>query len=164
MKENNNVGYKLRMLHNQLHKRMEYGEAELTDNLTRMQKFTIGFLSHNKGREIYQKDIEAEFSISRATASNMLAVMERKDLIRREMVRHDARLKKIVLTEKAEQQLREIDKGITETEALLTKGMTGDDVRKLHQYLDLMIQNIVSAEEETTTRCCGCEKKDTGKN
>ena len=50
--------------------------------------------------EIYQKDIEQEFKVSRATASNMLQLMERKGLIVRESVSCDARLKKISLTRK----------------------------------------------------------------
>ena len=157
METKENVGYKIRLLHNQLHKRMEYNkkqsEAE-TGDLTRMQRFTIGYLHHNTDRDIYQKDLEAEFAISRATASNMLAVMERKGLIKRESVEHDARLKKLVLTEKAKQMNRQVEQAILETERLLTKGMSENDKRNLHRYLDQMIQNLVEEERKTTTISC----------
>ena len=157
MEKKENVGYKIRLLHNQLHKRMEYNkkqsEAE-TGDLTRMQRFTIGYLHHNTDRDIYQKDLEAEFAISRATASNMLAVMERKGLIKRESVEHDARLKKLVLTEKAKQMNRQVEQAILETERLLTKGMSENDKRNLHRYLDQMIQNLVEEERKTTTISC----------
>lgn len=162
MEKIENVGYKIRLLHNQLHKRMEYNnkrsEAE-TGDLTRMQRFTIGYLHRNTDREIYQKDLESEFAISRATASNMLAVMERKGLIKREPVEHDARLKKIVLTEQAKQMHRQVEVAIRETESLLTKGMSEDDKRNLHRYLDRMIQNLVEEEGNTTTISCEKENK-----
>ena len=152
-----NVGYKLRLLHNQIHKRMEYHKMQNefeSGDLTRMQRFTMGFLHSNSDREIYQRDLEAEFSISRATASNMLAVMERKGLIKREPVEHDARLKRLVLTEHAKQMQMQVKQDIRETEELLTNGMTEGDKQKLHHYLDMMIQNLVDGEGDTTTISC----------
>ena len=90
------IGYKIRLIHNQIHKRMEAKKQENEkEPLTGMQRWTLGFLRDHDGKDIYQKDIETEFSVSRATASNMLAVMERKGLVRRETVEHDARLKKL---------------------------------------------------------------------
>lgn len=157
MDKTENIGYKVRLLHNQLHKRMEYNkirsEAE-TGDLTRMQRFTIGYLHHNADRDIYQKDLETEFAISRATASNMLSVMERKGLIIRESVEHDARLKKLMLTEKAKQMHLQAEQVIAETERLLTRGMSEDDKVRLHGYLDLMIQNLAKEDLYTTTISC----------
>ncbi len=152
-----NVGYKLRLLHNQIHKRMEYQKSQNefdSGDLTRMQRFTMGYLHKNSDKEIYQRDIEAEFAISRATASNMLSVMERKGLINREPVEHDARLKKLVLTEQSMQMYRQVEQDIRETEELLTKGMTEGDKEQLHRYLDIMIQNLVGDIGDCTTICC----------
>ena len=153
-----NVGYKLRLLHNQLHNHIEHQKEQneyMIGDLTRMQRFTIGFLYHHSGKDIYQKDLETEFAISRATASNMLAVMERKGLIKREPVAHDARLKKLVLTERATQMHRQIQQDIMETEQLLTKGLNEDDKQKLNRYIDIMIQNLVGDTGEGTTISCG---------
>ena len=152
-----NTGYKIRLLHNQIQKHMEYRKAQNEYDccdLTRMQRFTLGFLNHNSEREIYQKDIEAEFAISRATASNMLAVMERKGLIKRESVEHDARLKKIVLTERAKRMHTQIRVDIMAMDEMLTRGMDEVDKQRLHQYLDIMIQNLVDEEGDTTTISC----------
>lgn len=60
------------------------------------------FLARNRGREIYQHTIEQKFCITRSTASRVLALMEKKGLIARESVEHDARCKRIVLTDKAD--------------------------------------------------------------
>ncbi len=46
-----------------------------------MRRWTLGYLNDHADTEIYQKDIEQEFKVSRATASNMLQLMERKGLI-----------------------------------------------------------------------------------
>lgn len=51
-------------------------------------------------RNIFQKDIEQEFSISRATVSNLVQLVEKKGYISREAISEDARLKKLVLTNK----------------------------------------------------------------
>ena len=92
IKRSETIGYKVRLLHNQIHKNMEAKRMENEDNLTGMQRWTLGFLKDHSDCEVYQKDIEEAFSISRATASNMLGVMERKGLIKRVAVSHDARL------------------------------------------------------------------------
>lgn len=162
MRKEENVGYKLRLLHNFIQKHMEYKKEKNvydTGDLTRMQQFIIGFLDYNSEREVYQKDLEAEFAISRATASNMLSVMERKGLIKREAVAHDARLKKLVLTESAKKRQQQIKHDILEMETLLTAGFSEDDKKNLHRYLDKMIQNMAEEDGDITTICCGRKKK-----
>ena len=37
------IGYKIRLLHNQIHKNMEAKRMENEDNLTGMQRWTLGF-------------------------------------------------------------------------------------------------------------------------
>ena len=117
IKRSETIGYKIRLLHNQLHKNMEAKREENEDNLTGMQRWTLGFLKDHADREVYQRDIEEAFSVSRATASNMLAVMERKGLIERAQVSHDARLKRLVLTDKAAALLDGAERYIREMEA-----------------------------------------------
>ena len=56
------IGYKIRLLHNQIHKRMEAKRQENEkEPLTGMQRWTLGFLRDHDGKDIYQKDIETEF-------------------------------------------------------------------------------------------------------
>ena len=78
MRHEDNVGYKMRLIHNRIHKQMEAKRIENEGNITGMQRWTLGFLNDRADTEIYQKDIEQEFKVSRATASNMLQLMERK--------------------------------------------------------------------------------------
>ena len=69
------------------------------DEVTMMHGWIIGYLYDNREKDIYQKDLEKKFSISRSTVTNILKRMESKGYIRREPVPEDARLKKLVLTE-----------------------------------------------------------------
>ena len=137
------IGYKIRLLHNQIHKRMESKRQENEkEPLTGIQRWTLGFLRDHDGEDIYQKDIETEFSVSRATASNMLAVMERKGLLQREAVAHDARLKKLVLTEKARALVDRSEQDMRDMEALLSKGLSETEIKNLKKYLDQMLLNL----------------------
>ena len=148
MGHHNTIGYTIRLIHNRVHKTMEAKRMENEGNLTGMQGWTLGFLRKNAARDIYQKDIEAEFSISRATASNMLACMERKGLIKRIAVEHDARLKKIVLTEKADRIVERADTDMREMEQKLIEGMSERDVAEFHRLLDLVMKNISVGKED----------------
>lgn len=155
MKRSSTVGYKIRLIHNQIHKRMEAKRQENEEGLTLtgMQRWTMGFLVDHEGEDIYQRDIEAAFSVSRATASNMLQVMERKGLIKRVSVEHDARLKKLLLTEDARSMLERVERDVNEMEEMLIKGMTKEEVAVLMGYLDRIIGNLDINQENCHTRC-----------
>lgn len=152
------VGYKIRLLHNQLHKNMEARREENGDDLTGMQRWTLGFLRDHQNQNVYQRDIEEAFAVSRATASNMLSVMERKGLIERVAVEHDARLKKLVLTERAVNMLEHVERDILNMEARLTDGMSPGDVAQLLKYLDQMLWNL-GVGPDGHPRCCSLHNK-----
>lgn len=158
MVHHDTIGYRIRLIHNQIHKQMEAKRLKNEGNLTGMQRWTMGFLRSHKDRDIYQRDIEAEFSISRATASNMLATMEKKGLIRREAVAHDARLKKLVLTEHAERMVDQAEQDVKEMEEHLVMGMTEEEIQTFRRLLDHVLENLSVQKPDDTTRCCGSEK------
>lgn len=136
------VGYKIRLIHNRIHKTMEAKREANQDDLTGMQRWTIGFLKEHETEEIYQRDIEAAFSVSRATASNMLSVMERKGLIERLSVAHDARLKKLVLTPKATNLLERAQADVREMEETILRGMSQEEILAFKTALDRIMVNL----------------------
>lgn len=77
----------------ELYNRKEFQECSL------MNMWVSDFLFDMQKEEkiVFQKDIEAEFSINRATASKMLSLMEKKKLIKRTSYANDSRLKQIEL-------------------------------------------------------------------
>ena len=91
----------LMCLSNLIRRRLDGARAERGDTMTPMHGFIIGYISRNRGRDVFQRDIEEKFSYRRSTASTVLGLMEEKGLIERVPVSYDARLKKLVLTEKA---------------------------------------------------------------
>ena len=65
---------------------------------TGVQGWIIGYLYENRGKEVFQRDIQAQFSIRRSTVTGILQLMEKNGLITRSSVERDARLKKLELT------------------------------------------------------------------
>lgn len=142
MEHREHIGYKLRILHNSIGKRMEAKKEKNGEGLTGMQRFLIKFLRMHEEEEICQKDLETCFSMSGATVSNMLQTMEKRGLIVRVQEKHDARRKRIVLTERARELSEAARRDVAEMEAALTRGMTEEEIRELKHYLDRMIENI----------------------
>ena len=87
-------------------KHSPFSMAERTGSISHMHipimhGWIIAYLYHNCERDIFQRDIETRFSIRRSTVTGILQRMEKSDLITREPVTYDKRLKKIILSEKS---------------------------------------------------------------
>ena len=95
-----------------------------------------------RGTDVFRGDIEAEYKISRPSVTSVLNTMEKNGYIRRESVPKDARLKKLVLTEKALQTEREMYSKIIEFEKALIQGISPDEIEQLWTVLDKIIGNI----------------------
>lgn len=112
------------------------------DTITGNNGWIIGYLSANAERDIFQKDIESHFTITRSTASKVLRLMEEKGLIQRKPVAHDARLKKIILTDKA-LGIRSLMREDTERlEHTLIQGFTKEELQTLYSYIQRMKENM----------------------
>lgn len=69
------------------------------DNVSGVNSFIMLYIYKNSDKDIYQKDIENEFGITRSTASNIISLMEKKNFVIRESVDSDLRLKRLVLSD-----------------------------------------------------------------
>ena len=65
----------------------------------------------------------------RSTATNMLQLMERNGLLRRERVPYDARLKRLTLTDKARSLHNEIRGYVTQTETVMRRNISKEDMQ-----------------------------------
>ncbi len=123
------IGMELRALHNLMKRRAETSTAHSdVRELTGTHGYVLGYLAHHRDREQYQRDIEVAFSIRPSTATVILQTMEQNGLITREPAVHDARLKRIVLTEKALALHRRIQAEHDETERLLRENLTAEEL------------------------------------
>ena len=119
--------------------------AEVRRDVTPVQSHIVGYLYHNRERALYQRDVEAEFSIGRATASKLLTAMERNGLIRRSAVAGDARLKRLELTDKALAHMEQIRIGLEQLEDRVTRGMTEEEKATLIRLLQKVERNAEDA-------------------
>lgn len=109
----------------------------IDDNLTVSQAYVIDFVyMEGKHRDIFQKDLEKEFDLKRSSISLMLNNMEKNDLIQRVPVAEDARLKKIVLTEKAIILNKKISNAITSVENKLSKDLTLEEIDVFYKVIN----------------------------
>ena len=123
MEERCDVGKIINRISHQLKRRMNCHEEE--DSLTNMQRHVLHYiLLQSMSRDIYQKDVEAEFQIRRSTATGILQSFKKKtDLFCGKAEDRDARLKKIVPTEKAEKVREHVLMNIDRTEKIIHQGI-----------------------------------------
>lgn len=100
MRKKNFLGFEFKQMSNFIRRNMKAKLSESGfDEVTIMHGWIMGYLYINQDEDIYQKDIETKFEISRSTVTNILQLMEKKGYLTRTTGSHDARLKKIELTE-----------------------------------------------------------------
>ena len=145
-----NLGHKVRIIHNNIDKYFHTSWEKAGIEPTRMQCGTLHFLRMNQGKDVFQKDLEAAFAISGATATNILKVMEKDGLISRVPMEKDARLKKIQMTEKGLQFDNVARENVIRLEEGMVKGFSEEELDKFRVYLDRLTQNIVDLVEENT--------------
>ncbi len=152
--ENREIGKQLRMINNSVRRYIDrnYEGKKEVDNMTCSNGWIIGMLcdAELSGRDVMQRDLENEFGITRSTASKVLILLEKKGVIARESVSHDARLKKIVLTEKSRELAGKLRADTAQMESVLTKGFTPEELETLNGYLDRLQKNIEAAEKNET--------------
>ncbi len=92
--------------------------------------------------DVYQKDIEKEFSLRRSTATEILKLMEKNGLIIKKSVPTDARLKKLVLTDKALDEHARAMEGIKAMEKKITNGIPEDELCAFYKTLLKIKENL----------------------
>lgn len=142
------VGRLINMISHQLKRQMCFHEEE--SGLTNMQKRVLHhILFQSLRKDIYQKDIEKEFQIRRSTATGILQLLEKNGFVVRESVEWDARLKKIVPTEKAEGVREEILSNIRYMEKILKQGISKQDMETCRKVLEQMSENLSGNEKKS---------------
>jgi len=98
------------------------------DEATQMNGWILAYLHHNRGGDVYQKDIEAIFGVNRSTVTSIVKLMEKKGYIRRETVPSDARLKKLVLTPLGEEVNIKTKQTLDALEVQMRQGLTPEEI------------------------------------
>lgn len=145
----NHVSFILRVIHNQT-KDIIRKSVPPSDRApqTQLQGGIMGYLFHHREEPVYQKDIEKEFRISRATATNTLQVMEKNGLIVRKSQDKDARLKRIFMTEEAEANHAKVEKHMKMMNDRMLNGLSDSEVAELNRFLKVIMGNLEQMQRE----------------
>ena len=136
------IGYEIREIQQMIHQKMEQFRHENDCELTFVQTRTIGYLIANQDHDVFQRDLEKELRIRRSTASEILNVLERDGYLYRLSSQQDARLKKLVLTEKALQLNQKMTENIDRMEALLSQSISQQYQEHFFSVLDQIKKNL----------------------
>lgn len=113
-----------------------------TNSLTRVNACIIKYLIDNQDKDIFQKDIETKFGITKSTASKVLKLMETKGLIERQVIKIDARYKKLVASKKAKEIHESIIKNIHNDEQKLLNNFSQEEIFTFKALLEKLKSNI----------------------
>lgn len=143
MKRENEIGFVVRRLSNLIKRDVEKSKVKLgLDPLSDVNGWAIGYFFDNRNHDIFQKDFENKFSIRPSTASNILKTMEQKGYIERISVESDARLKKIVLTEKAVNLHKKVINEINAREERLKENIKEEDLKIFFEVMSKLTANM----------------------
>lgn len=133
------VGRAVRKLHNQITRKMEENDV-----VTRAQGRILYYVYiESKTRDVYQKDIEKEFNLRRASATEILQKLEIVQMIERISCESDKRLKKICVTEKGKEHILVVAQRIEKMEATLQEGFSDEEIQCFLSMCERMISNCM---------------------
>ncbi|WP_139905974.1 MarR family winged helix-turn-helix transcriptional regulator [Clostridium thermarum] len=124
------IGKIISIFSNRIHRRI--GREVAQYGLTSVQGRILGFVYRQSGKkDVFQKDIEEELDIRRSSVTSVLQLMEKNGYIKRVSVSEDARLKKIILTEKGEEVQNKIYESILKIEKSLQEELSDEEMEIL---------------------------------
>lgn len=101
---------------------------ENSGGTTQVQRWIIRYLSENRDKDVFQKDLEIRFSVRRSTMTSILQLMEKNGLIIKQEVPTDRRLKKLILTDAAMEGQETMKRRIDELEQKMRRGISDEEL------------------------------------
>ena len=126
---------------------INYGNRKKLDRMTGSGGWIISYIAENYNRDVFQRDLEKEFDITRSTASKNVDLLVENGFITREPVDYDARLKKLVLTEKAREVFKIMRSDRADLETQMLEGFSDDEKKQLRSFLKRIAANLDVKEE-----------------
>lgn len=137
------IGHSIKTINNLMCRQFDRDRKRcMGEDATVMHIWILIFIAKRGDRPTYQKDVEKEFEISKSTVTNILKLMEKKNLITRESVIYDDRLKKLCLTDKGRQITESMKQNARASDKNLVKGIEPDKLRIFYEVLDQIKCNI----------------------
>lgn len=155
MNDKHYMGMEIHSLANMTMRYMDNNShKKLVDSITGTNSWILGVIAHNQDKEIFQRDLEEKFGITRSTVSKVVNLMVQKGLIERSPVEYDARLKKLSLTDKSKELLSYMHEDNENMDEVLMRGFSEEEKEQLLDYIHRMKINLKNNFEETGAGCC----------
>lgn len=148
MERKETIGFRVRTLSVAIKRAFDASRARSGFSCTGTHGWVIGYLYDNRHRDIFQRDIEKQFSVRRPTMTEILKLMEKNGLLVRERDENDARLKKIKLTPLALEMHERHERHINSFEGFLREGISEEEMQMFFSVMDKIECNICRAENE----------------
>lgn len=143
MEEERSIGHEIKTLNNLMCRRFDRDwKRYMDEDVTVMHTWILIFIRERGEQATFQRDVEKEFEISRSTATNILQLMEKKELITRASVKYDERLKKLCLTEKGHRITEKMRQMTIRSDRELVKGIEPEKIETFYDVLDNIRHNI----------------------
>lgn len=142
MKMDKDIGFEIRVISNLIKRKVESFLNQKYNNMTGLQGRIAGYLYHNMDKEIFQRDLEEAFTIRRSTVTEVLKTMEKNGFIEKKSVDYDARLKKIILTQKSIELHNAFLEDIKEVEKIIKKDISDEELDVFFSVLEKIKDNI----------------------
>ena len=106
------------------------------------QSLDYNVAKNQSKKDILQKDIEKILNIRRSTTTEILQIMERENLIKRIAVLDDKRLKKIILSDKGLNYVKQFEKKIKQVEKCLLNDISEEEQEQFFKILEKIKTNL----------------------
>ena len=126
---------------------INYGNRKKLDRMTGSGGWIISYIAENYNRDVFQRDLEKEFDITRSTASKNVDLLVENGFIVRTPVDYDARLKKLVLTEKAKEVFKIMRSDRATLEEQMLRGFSDEEKKQLRGFLKRLASNLDTEED-----------------
>lgn len=119
---------------------LDQEKLELLPSPTQMQ--IVEYII-NSGEEVLQCDLEKAIKLRRATISGVLKTMEKKNIITRVISSKDARVKKIILSDKTKKMYFESKAKLEALEELITSNISDNEINIFLEVINKMQENLM---------------------
>lgn len=148
MEEKRHIGIATRCLNHEIGRAVRAViSEEFGDSATGVQSWIVRYLYDHGEEDVFQKDLESQFSVRRSTMTTILQLMEKNGLIKKESVSRDARLKKLILTPAAIEMQDRIRSGIDTLEAKMREGISDKDLDTFFSVAEKIKENLNRSEQ-----------------
>lgn len=147
-RETKRLGFELRELKIVMNRYTDGRRAKLGyDDISFAQGGIVHYLHRNRDHPVYQREIEKAFDLRRSTVTGLLQGLEKNGYIERLSVPDDGRLKQIVMTDKALNMEKDMQRMFDAGEEVFFRGFSEEEKKQLFDALERIRENIREEEK-----------------